>query len=142
MSDTMPESHGTVPESPGTETAVAGEALPVTPADILVAESSSGELLAGVVPEGMASVPDATATSVADAQEGVTLNLGDVLPGAADVTDPGLGAWLTFETSGGNTVISIDAGGAGEAGAVPVVTLEGVTGLTLQQLLNYNPDVT
>ena len=59
-----------------------------------------------------------------------------------DAADPNLGAWLTVETSGGNTVISIDAGGAGEAAAVPVVTLEGVTGVTLQQLLNHNPDVT
>ena len=59
-----------------------------------------------------------------------------------DATDPNLGAWLTVETSGGNTVISIDSDGVGGAPAVPVVTLEGVTGLTLQQLLNHNPDVT
>lgn len=65
----------------------------------------------------------------------------DTLPGT-DPTDPNLGVWLTVETSGGNTVISIDAGRAGQAATVPVVTLEGVTGVTLQQLLNYNPDVT
>lgn len=139
MSNTMPESPGTAHESPGTETAVAGEGLPVTPADILVANSSSGELPAGAGPEGAAPTTDPTLTPMADAQETTTLNLGDVFAGV-DATDPNLGAWLTVETSGGNTVISIDAGGAGVVASV--VTLEGVTGVTLQQLLNQNPDIT
>lgn len=128
-------------ESAGTATAPAGDGPPVTTADILVGDSSSGEAPAGAVAEGAASTANPAATPVADAQESAALNLGDVFSGV-DATDPNLGAWLTVETSGGNTVISIDAGGAGEAAAVPVVTLEGVTGVTLQQLLNHNPDVT
>ena len=46
-----------------------------------------------------------------------------------------LGAYLKIETVGGNTVISVEAG-APAAIAFPIVTLEGVTGVTLQDLLN------
>ena len=127
------------PEALGTATAPAGDGPPVTTADILVGDASTGEVPAGAIAEGDGAA--AASAAAADAQESTALNLGDVFSGV-DAADPNLGAWLTVETSGGNTVISIDAGGAGEAAAVAVVTLEGVTELTLQQLLNHNPDVT
>lgn len=128
------------PESSGTATAPVADDAPVTPADILVEQSSSDEVLAlaGAIPEGMASLPETATISV---EGGDKLVLSDVLPGV-DVTDPNLGAYLKIETLGGNTVISIDADGAGPGAAVPVVTLHGVTDVTLQDLLNTNPIIT
>jgi VCBS repeat-containing protein len=76
---------------------------------------------------------------------GDVLNVHDVLQGTGvqgntDATT--LGAFLKVETVGSNTVISVDADGAGSGGAVAVVTLEGVSGVTLQQLLQNHQIVT
>ena len=126
------------PEASGTAAAPAGDGPPVTAADILV-DSTSGEA-AGAATGESASTAAAAETPPADAQD-ATLNLADVFPGA-DLTDPNLGAYLKVETVDGNTVVSLDADGAGEAAPVTVVTLEGITGVTLQQLLNNGQDIT
>ena len=131
MSDPSPEGSAT--------TAPAGESPPVTAVDILV-DSTSSEA-AGAATGESASTAAAADTQPADAQEGATLNLADVFPGA-DLTDPNLGTYLKVETVDGNTVVSLDADGAGEAAPVTVVTLEGITGVTLQQLLNNGQDIT
>jgi Ca2+-binding RTX toxin-like protein len=75
---------------------------------------------------------------------GDVLNVHDVLPGAAQgSTDAAaLGVYLKVETVGSNTVISIDADGTGSGAPVAIVTLEGVAGVTLQQLLNNNQIIT
>jgi Ca2+-binding RTX toxin-like protein len=73
---------------------------------------------------------------------GDVLDFSSVLPGV-DVTDPDLAAYIGVQTVGSNTVVSIDAdGAAGSGAAVAVVTLEGVAGVTLQQLLQNNQIVT
>ena len=138
MSESTSQSTGTAPESPNTVAAPAGEGLPVTQADILAAESSSDEVLAGAVAEGTTASPEAAATAVAG---GDRLELSDVLPGT-DPTDPNLGAYLKVETVNGNTVISVDPDGVGGAPAITVVTLEGVSGVTLQQLLQHDHSMT
>ena len=70
--------------------------------------------------------------------EGDALNVQDVLSGIVpEGADAGmLGAYLTFETVGNSTVVRVDTGGAGAEAPLRIVTLEGVTGVTLQQLLN------
>lgn len=122
-------------EASGMAAAPASEGSPVTGSDILVAESSSVEVLAGAVAAG--EIPSLSGASVEDsipvASDGGKLELVDVL--ASDGTDPNLGAFLTVDTIGGNTVISIGAEGSAYGASVQVVTLEGVTGMTLQDLL-------
>jgi Ca2+-binding RTX toxin-like protein len=79
------------------------------------------------------------------ASGGDVLNLHDVLQGtlAQNSADPGtLGAHINVQTVGSNTVISIDADGGGSAAPVQVVTLEGVSGVTLAQLLQNNQIIT
>ena len=122
-------------ESSGTTSNPASEGSPVTETDILVAGSSSDELLAVGVKEGeLPLLPGPSVeASIPVASGGDKLDLADVLPGHA--SDPNLGAFLTVETVGGDTVISIDADDAGSAAPVQVVTLEGITGVTLQELL-------
>jgi hypothetical protein len=70
--------------------------------------------------------------------EGDALNVQDVLSGIVpEGAEAGmLGAYLTFETVGNSTVVRVDTGGAGPEAPLQIVTLEGVTGVTLQQLLN------
>lgn len=70
--------------------------------------------------------------------EGDALNVQDVLSGIVpEGADAGmLGAYLIFETVGNSTVVRVDTGGAGAEAPLQIVTLEGVTGVTLQQLLN------
>jgi len=79
------------------------------------------------------TVKDSTPRAEADA-----LNVQDVLSGIVpEGAEAGmLGAYLTFETVGNSTVVRVDAGGAGAEAPLQIVTLEGVTGVTLQQLLN------
>lgn len=149
MSDSTSDSSGTLPESAETTKGAPVDNRPVTNADILGEQSSSTELLADVIPSGMPAVSGTDAIqdhsdlasvgvirdlALADGVDG--LNINDVLSGL-DVTNGNLGAYLTVQTAGGNTVISVDADGLGSAyNPVTVVTVEGVTGLTLQQLLN------
>ena len=75
--------------------------------------------------------------------ESEVLDIRDVL--SAIPVDPdqadSLGALLTFRTIGDHTVVSVDADGAGPSVAVQIATLEGITGLTLQQLLSNNLDI-
>lgn len=130
MSESTSESSGMAVEMP------AGDGSPVTQADILVPESLSDALVVGAAP---AEADPVNVAAVVDG--GDKLDLGDVLLGV-DVTDPNLGAYLTVETVGSNTVISLDADGAGGGAAVAVVTLEGISGMTLQQLLTNNQIIT
>ena len=77
---------------------------------------------------------------------GDVLNVHDVLQGTGvqgntDATT--LGAYLKVDTVGSNTVISVDMDGSGTGSApVAVATLEGVSGITLQQLLANNQIIT
>ena len=89
------------------------------------------------------TVTDFTVAPVASG--GDVLNLHDVLPVAAQgqTTAGALGAYLSVAADGlGNTVVKIDSDGAGANPSVTVVTLQGVTGVTLQDLLNNNQIVT
>jgi len=76
--------------------------------------------------------------------ESEVLDIRDVLPAVsfdraeAEV----LGASLIFRTEGDHTVVSVDPDAGGPAVAVRIATLEGVTGITLQQLLSNNLDIT
>jgi len=47
-----------------------------------------------------------------------------------------LGAQLTFTTIGDRTIVSVDAEGVDPVAPLQIATLEGITGITLQQLLN------
>jgi hypothetical protein len=75
--------------------------------------------------------------------ESEVLDVRDVL--SAIPVDPAesdsLGALLTFRTDGDHTVVSVDPDGAGSAVAVQIATLQGITGMTLQQLLSTNFDI-
>ena len=51
-----------------------------------------------------------------------------------------LGALLTFATVGDRTIVSVGAEGVDPVAPLQIATLEGTTGLTLQQLLN-NVDI-
>ena len=64
------------------------------------------------------------------------LELNDVLSGIPLQGADAAGAYITFESIGGSTVISIDADGAGPGEPIPVITLANVTVKTLQDLLN------
>ena len=52
-----------------------------------------------------------------------------------------LGALLTFTTAGDRTIVSVDAKGVDPVAPLQIATLEGITGITLQQLLNNNLDI-
>ena len=85
-------------------------------------------------------------TESAKAGEGIStpaetdvLNLNDVLSGIAVDGSGTAGAYITFQTIGGSTVISVDADGPGPGHPVAVITLANVTGKTLQDLLNDAP---
>ena len=71
--------------------------------------------------------------------QGDVLKVNDVLSGIPSEGADAAGAYLTFQTIGGNTVISIDADGPGPAAPVAILTLANVAGVTLQQLLNDLP---
>ena len=51
-----------------------------------------------------------------------------------------LGAQLTFTTVGDRTIVSVDAAGVDPVAPLQIASLEGITGITLQQLLN-NVDI-
>jgi hypothetical protein len=139
MTDPTSPPAGTPPESIDTSATRAGEGVPLTRADLLAETSAADHLLADAVMDGLAALPTTPETpgAVADMDK---LNLSDVLPGP-DATDPNLGVYLTVETVNGNTVVSVDCGGLDSAPAVAIVTLEGVAGLTLQQLLQNDSGV-
>lgn len=113
---------------------------------------SSGPLTQGVRETG-AGVNDILVESVAagdpsrgadfarTAQDLETLNLQDVLRSDLACTHgEAVGVFLSFETIGNDTVISVEANGANVMASI--ATLEGVTGITLQQLLSANYVVT
>jgi hypothetical protein len=70
---------------------------------------------------------------------GEVLQVNDVLSGIPSEGADTAGAYLTFQTIGGSTVISIDTDGAGPAAPVAILKLANVAGVTLQQLLNDLP---
>lgn len=82
-----------------------------------------------------------TAQDTTSHAEAEALNIQDVLTGIAqEGAGAGTaGAYLTFETVGNNTVISVDPDGAGPGAPIQVVTLTNITGVTLQDLLNNIP---
>ena len=63
------------------------------------------------------------------------LDLSDLLAGSG-VTPATIGEFVSVAESAGNTIVSVDTDGAGAAPAHEVVTLQGVTQTTLQQLLD------
>jgi hypothetical protein len=75
--------------------------------------------------------------------EGEVLDVRDVLSAVHfDQADADmLGALLTFTTVGDRTIISVDADGNGPSDAVQIASLQGITGITLQQLLSNNLDI-
>jgi hypothetical protein len=76
--------------------------------------------------------------STTASDQGNALKVNDVLSGIPLDPSDTTGAYLTFQTIGDTTVISIGAGLGPEA-PVAVVTLANVTGKTLQDLLNDIP---
>jgi hypothetical protein len=52
-----------------------------------------------------------------------------------------LGALLMFRTVGDRTLVSVDSDAGGPTHPVQIATLEGITGITLQQLLSTNLDI-
>jgi hypothetical protein len=76
--------------------------------------------------------------------ESEVLDVRDVLSAISiDRTDADvLGALLTFRTEGDRTLVSVDPDAGGPAHPVQIATLEGITGMTLQQLLSSNLDIT
>jgi hypothetical protein len=77
----------------------------------------------------------------AQAPHGESLQLGDVLAEAGESADA-LAVYLKVETIGGNTIVSVGSDSAGASATIPIVTLEGVTGVTLQDLLSPNQLIT
>jgi hypothetical protein len=69
------------------------------------------------------------------------LDIREVLSGLTpEGADPGaLGASLTFQTIGSDTVISVDTDAPGPAMHLNIVTLHNLTHVTLQDLLNAVP---
>jgi hypothetical protein len=124
-------------DSSGTASAAASESSLAAETDILVAESSTDVLPVGAEEQGVALLgePGNEDSAVLESAEG-TLDLADVLPGGA--IDASLGVFLTFDTVGGDTVVSVEMIEKHPGASVQFVTLEGVTGVTLQQLLNNN----
>lgn len=52
-----------------------------------------------------------------------------------------LGAQLTFTAVGDRTIVSVDAEGVDPVAPFQIATIEGITGITLQQLLGANVDI-
>ena len=52
-----------------------------------------------------------------------------------------LGALLAFTTVGDRTIVSVDSEGIDPVAHLQIATLEGITGVTLQQLLSNNVDI-
>ena len=75
--------------------------------------------------------------------EGEVLDIRDVLSAIPfDRADADLlGALLIFRTVGDSTIVSVDPDGTGPATSIQIATLEGVTGVTLQQLLDSNLNI-
>ncbi|MBI2752540.1 MAG: type I secretion C-terminal target domain-containing protein, partial [Betaproteobacteria bacterium] len=75
------------------------------------------------------------------ASGGDVLDVSDLLVGSGATADT-IADFVSVTESGGNTVVSVDADGAGAAPAQQIVTLQGVTNMTLQQLLDNHQIVT
>jgi VCBS repeat-containing protein len=113
--------------------------------DILTGGSGSDifKLTGTLTADNADTIKDFSVAPVASG--GDVLNLHDVLPvGVQGSTNAGdLGAYLTVQTIGSNTVISIDADGAGtDSLPVALVTLQNVTNVSLQDLLTNNQIIT
>ena len=70
------------------------------------------------------------------------LDIGDILPGATQgaTNASQLSGYVQLQEVGGSTLVQVDAGGG--SSFQTLVTLDGVTGLTLQQLLNNQQLIT
>ena len=68
--------------------------------------------------------------------QGEALKLQEVLSGVQSEGADVLLARLMFDTIGGDTVVSVDLDGVGPSAPVAIATLEGIAGVTLQQLLS------
>lgn len=110
------------------------------------AEAAGGEGSGSILVDAVAAASQdvsaeaaAPETIVVATMSDETLALQDVLRGLpGDTNADDLGAYLSFESVGTSTVISIDADGAGPAAQIAIATLDNVTGVTLQQLLSSN----
>ena len=76
--------------------------------------------------------PESEVLDVRDVLSAIPIDRAD-----ADV----LGALLTFRTDGDRTLVSVDPDGSGPTVPMQIATLEGITGITLQQLLSTNLDI-
>lgn len=109
------------------------------------AEESGGEGSGSILVDAVASgaTPHDVATENATAEtvemSSETLALQDVLRGVqSDVNADDLGAYLSFESIGSRTVVSVDTDGVGPSAPIAIATLDNVIGVTLQQLLSSN----
>jgi hypothetical protein len=128
-------------EGSGSSDATAGEAGDTGIKDILVgaAEDAIHNEASNEAdgPSADEVQPVAALTEGAEA-----LAICEVLTGMQSDDVGGMSVYLTVETVGSNTVIRIDADGAGQGMAVPLATLANVTDVTLEQLLNTNQIIT
>lgn len=113
--------------------------------DILVDSAANSALLPGGVGSDESGAGTASPIETV-ASPGMTpepLDIGDVLSSVAGGgTDPdATGAYVTFEALGGDTLVTVGLKGATDTPALTVLTLEGVTGFTLQQLLQNDNGV-
>ena len=64
-----------------------------------------------------------------------------VIAAGVELGADSLGAQLTFTTVGDRTIVSVDAEGVDPVAPLQLASLEGITGITLQQLLSNNVDI-
>lgn len=133
MTNPAQESSGQVAE--GSVNGFRGDDTPLSEADILV-EQVDSQVDSAL--EATAAVADSAPDEAAISEQTATLSVEDVLQSGS----PDAGIGLTFETVGVDTVVRIDTQVAGTEIVVSVVTVEGVAGLTLQQLLESNQVLT
>ena len=129
-SSSSPVSEAASPDAGGE-----GVATPLSGSDILV-EHIAPDARAGH--EGAVPSEHSVEPQPAIVGGAAALSIEDVLQG----TDSESGVCLSFETVGANTVVSISEHAGSTNIVMPIVTLEGVTDLTLQQLLELNQSPT
>ncbi|MGQ0525376.1 MAG: retention module-containing protein [Betaproteobacteria bacterium] len=108
--------------------------------DILIGGDGSDTFDYNAMTDAADTIKDFNLASVAGADD--VLHLGDVLPAATQgaTVASQLSGYVTLVEVAGNTQVQVDPTGAGNYQTL--VTLEGVTGVTLQQLLTNNQIIT